>query len=263
MLKRLARVKHRLHELLEISDPHDNATKIFNLILFGFIILNVLAVIVETTPQSQHMHQWLRDFETLSMWIFTLEYLTRIWTCNENPHYANAVTGRLHFTLTPLSLVDLLTILPFWLHMAGINVSMLRIMRFFRLLKFARLVRYSKAYVFITNSLYSRKDEFLVSFFLMLVTLLMASSLMYFAEHDAQPNVFSSIPAAFWWGVVTFTSVGYGDVYPITVMGKVIGGLFAIVGISVFALPTAILTAGMMEQIHDERKNGRLENDKK
>lgn len=263
MLERLALAKNRLHHLLEISDPHDNVTKIFNGMLFGLIILNVLAVVIESTPQPQRIHPWLRDFEIISMWIFTLEYLTRIWTCNENPHYTNPVTGRLRFTLTPLSLVDLLTILPFWLHMVGINMSMLRMLRFFRLLKFARLVRYSKAYMFITNSVVTRKDEFLVSFFLMLVTLLLASSLMYFAEHEAQPNVFSSIPAAFWWGVVTFTSVGYGDVYPITALGKVIGGLFAIVGISVFALPTAILTAGMLEQIHVEKKNDNLEKDKK
>ncbi|MDP2816023.1 MAG: potassium channel family protein, partial [Rectinemataceae bacterium] len=93
-------------------------------------------------------------------------------------------------------------------------------------------------------------------------TLLVASSIMYFAEHEAQPKVFSSIPAAFWWGVVTFTSVGYGDAYPITDLGKIIGGLFAIVGISIFALPTAILTAGMMDQIHVERKNDSLGNDK-
>jgi len=262
MLERLAPVKRRLYDWLEISDPHDNATKIFNGMLFGLIILNVLAVIIESTPQPPHTHQWLRDFETISMWIFTLEYFTRFWTCNENPHYANPVTGRLRYSFTPLSMVDFLTILPFWLHMAGINVSMLRMMRFFRLLKFARLVRYSKAYRFIANSLFSRKDEFLVSFFLMLVTLLVASSLMYFAEHEAQPKIFSSIPAAFWWGVVTFTSVGYGDVYPITTLGKIMGGLFAIVGISVFALPTAILTAGMLEQIHVERKNDSPGNDK-
>jgi voltage-gated potassium channel len=87
----------------------------------------------------------------------------------------------------------------------------------------------------------------------MLVTLLIASSLMYLAEHEAQPQLFSSIPAAFWWGVITFTSVGYGDVYPVTNLGKIIGGFFAIVGISVFALPTAILTAAMLDQIHVEK----------
>lgn len=262
MWERLTFFKRRLDHLLEISDPHDNATKIFNGFLFGLIILNVLAVIIESTPLTPHTHQWLQIFETISMWIFTLEYFTRIWVCNENPHYANPLTGRLRYAFTPLSLVDFLTILPFWLHMVGINVSMLRMLRFFRLLKFARLVRYSKAYRFIANSLFSRKDEFLVAFFLMLVTLLVASSLMYFAEHEAQPAVFSSIPAAFWWGVVTFTSVGYGDVYPITVLGKIMGGFFAIVGISVFALPTAILTAGMLDQIHVERKNDGLGKDK-
>lgn len=262
MLEHLALAKNRLHHLLEISDPHDNVTKIFNGMLFGLIILNVLAVIIESTPQPPDTHQWLHHFEVVSMWIFTLEYFTRIWTCNENPHYAKPLTGRLRYSLTPLSLVDFLTILPFWLHMAGINVSMLRMLRFFRLLKFARLVRYSKAYRFIANSLFSRKDEFLVSFFMMLVTLLVASSLMYFAEHEAQPKVFSSIPDAFWWGVITFTSVGYGDIYPVTIMGKIMGGLFAIVGIGIFALPTAILTAGMLDQIHVERKNDSLGNDK-
>lgn len=260
MLKRIPLIKCRLHKLLDISDPHDHYTKIFNGFLFGLILINALMVIVESVSETLQANQWLKAFEAISMCLFTLEYLTRLWVCNETPRYARPVSGRLRYAITPLSLVDLLTILPFWLQMAGVNVSMLRTLRFFRLLKVARLVRFSKAFKFIANSVVSRKDEFLVSFFLMLVTLLVASSLMYFAEHDAQPALFSSIPAAFWWGVVTFTSVGYGDVYPITALGKIVGGLFAIVGISVFALPTAILTAAMLDRIHVERKNDGLEN---
>jgi len=248
--------------MLEISDQHDTATKIFNGFLFGLITLNALAVIIESTSEFQHTYPWMGDFENFSMCVFTLEYLVRVWVCNENRNCVNPLGDRLRYIFRPLSLIDLLAILPFWLQLAGINVSMLRIMRFFRLLKFARLWRYSKAYHFIANSVISRKDEFLVVSLLMLVTLLVASTLMYLAEHDAQPDRFSSIPAAFWWGVVTFTSVGYGDVYPVTALGKIFGGLFAIVGISIFALPTAILTAAMLDQIHVDRKNDRLGNDR-
>ena len=262
MLKRISSIKSRLHQLLDISDPHDNFTKVVNGFLFGLIIVNALMVIIESASETLHTYRWLHNFEVFSMWVFTLEYAARIWVCNEHPRYAKPVSGRLRYAFAPLSLVDLFSILPFWLQMLGINVSMLRMLRLFRLLKLGRLARFSKAYQFIIGAVSSRKDEFLVSFFLMLVILLVASSLMYFAEHDAQPNLFSSIPAAFWWGVVTFSSVGYGDIYPITALGKIIGGLFAIVGISVFALPAAIFTAAVLDQIHAERTKGRPDSDK-
>jgi len=247
------RFKKSLHQILDIEDQKDTATRIVNGVLFGLIILNAVAVVVESTPQPEVVHQWLTRFEKFSLWIFFIEYLLRIWVCIENKQFSHPVTGRLRYMITPLAIIDLITILPFLLQLIGINISMLRILRTLRLLKFARLVRYSKAYLFIKVAILSRKDEFLVGFFLMMVTLLIASSLMYLAEHEAQPKLFSSIPAAFWWGVITFTSVGYGDVYPITTLGKIIGGFFAIVGISVFALPTAILTTAMLDQIHIER----------
>ncbi|MBK9441484.1 MAG: ion transporter [Comamonadaceae bacterium] len=245
--------KNSLHHILDIEDQRDTVTRIVNGVLFGLIILNAVAVVVESTPQPEVVYQWLARFENFSLWIFLIEYILRIWVCNENKQFAHPITGRLRYMITPLAIIDLITILPFLLQLVGINISMLRILRTLRLLKFARLVRYSKAYLFIKVAILSRKDEFLIGFFLMMVTLLIASSLMYLAEHDAQPKLFSSIPAAFWWGVITFTSVGYGDVYPVTTLGKIIGGFFAIVGISVFALPTAILTTAMLEQIHIER----------
>jgi len=253
MLQRIPTIKSRLHQLLDIYDEHDNATKIFNGLLFGIIIVNALLVIVESASETLRTHRWLHDFEAVSMWIFTLEYMARLWVCTEQPHYAKPVSGRLRYALAPMSLVDFLAILPFWLQMAGLNIAMLRMLRLFRLLKLGRLARFSRAYGFISRALSCRRDELLVSAFLMLVALLVASSLMYFAEHEAQPQLFSSIPAAFWWGVITFTSVGYGDAYPVTVLGKIFGGMFAIVGISIFALPSAIFTAAVMDQIQAER----------
>ena len=246
-------MKIKLHRIFDIEDQNDMSTRVINGFLFGLIMMNSLAVVVESTPQPEIVHHWLGLFEKMSMWIFLIEYLMRLWACNGNERYFKPISGRLRYMVTPLALIDLITVLPFLLQLAGFNVSMLRVFRVFRILKFARLVRYSKAYQFIKIAILSRKDEFLVGFFLMLVTLLIASSLMYLAEHEAQPQLFSSIPAAFWWGVITFTSVGYGDVYPVTNLGKIIGGFFAIVGISVFALPTAILTAAMLDQIHVEK----------
>lgn len=253
---RLGVVKQRLHDVLEIVDSKDRSTRIFSVALFSLIILNAVAVIIETTSQSQPFLNLLADFERTSMVVFVIEYLLRIWVCDLDPRYSKPVVGRLRFMVTPLALIDLATVLPFLLHLTGVNLATLRVVRMLRLLKFARLVRYSAAFRFITASIISRKHEFLISFFLMLVMLLVASSLMYLAEHEAQPQLFSSIPATFWWGVVTFTSVGYGDVFPVTVIGKILGGFFAIFGISVFALPTAILTAAMLDQMHLERLDG-------
>ena len=165
--------------------------------------------------------------------------------------------GRLSYMVTPFALVDLMAILPFYLGVLpfylpfiGVNWTFLRVLRLFRI---AKIGRYSNAVQITMNVVRSRKEQLGAIFYIFALILVMAATMMFYAEHEAQPEVFSSIPATMWWAIITLTTVGFGDVVPITDLGRVIGGLVAILGIMFYALPTAILGAGFVEEMEKRR----------
>jgi voltage-gated potassium channel len=151
--------------------------------------------------------------------------------------------------VTPLALVDLLSVLPFYLPFVGVDLRSLRAVRLFRVFRIVKLGRYSKALNLLGRVLVSRKAELVMTIFALLVLMVLASSLMYFAEHDAQPESFSSIPAAMWWAVATLSTVGYGDIYPVTFAGKLLAAVVAVLGIGMFALPAGLLGSAFVEEI--------------
>jgi voltage-gated potassium channel len=156
--------------------------------------------------------------------------------------------------LSPFALIDLLAILPFYIPASALDFRSFRAVRLFRVLRIARLGRYSEAMRLTGRVVTSKRAELLSSAFIMAILMLFASSLMYFAERDAQPENFSSIPAAMWWAVATLSTVGYGDIYPLTAAGKLLASVIALLGIGMFALPTGILGAGFVEEIQRRRE---------
>ncbi len=167
-----------------------------------------------------------------------------------SPDFSAPIVGRLRLAVTPLALVDLFAILPFYLPFVGLDLRFIRIVRLLRFFHVAKLARYSTALRTLQTVLKAKKQELLVCLSLAAILLVLASSLMYYVE----PKRFSSIPAAMWWGVATLTTVGYGDTFPVTALGRLLGWVVAILGIGMFALPTAILGGGFVEQL---RKPGR------
>ena len=153
-----------------------------------------------------------------------------------------------------MALVDLLAVLPFYLPMLGLDFRFMRTLRLARVFRLAKLVRYNAAIRLFAQVLVRKRPELLVALFVVLVILVLASSLMYFAEHDDNPQDFSSIPAAMWWGIITLTTVGYGDVHPVTALGKTLGAVIAVLGIGMFALPTSILGAAFVEEMNKARR---------
>lgn len=221
----------------------------FNIGLTSLILLNVLALMLETMPSLYlEWRVYFHAFELFSVTLFITEYLLRIWVANLNAAYQQPIVGRLRYLLSPLALIDLLAFLPSLLFMSGLDLRFLRMLRLFRVLRLLHIPRFNKAMYSIWDAASSKKAEFLIAGTIMFILLILCSSLAYFAEHEAQPQAFSSIPAAMWWGIMTMTTVGYGDVYPITIMGKIIAALFAALGIGFFALPSAILASALIEQ---------------
>lgn len=154
-----------------------------------------------------------------------------------------------------MPLIDLLAIAPFYLPMMGVDLRAFRALRLFRLLRVAKLGRYSMALKLIGHVVRSKREELITTVIFMLLLLLFASSLMYFAERDVQPEVFGSIPESMWWAVTTLTTVGYGDVSPVTPVGKALGSVVAILGVGMFALPTGILGSGFVEAIENQKND--------
>jgi voltage-gated potassium channel len=247
-------LRHWTYRLVENPDRDFIPGRIFTLAIMGLILLNVLAVVLETESAffdpSRGLFYW---FEVVSVLVFSVEYLLRLWACVEIPRYRHPVWGRLKFALSPLALVDLAAVLPFYAPMLiRMDLRFVRILRFLRVFRILKLGRYSESIRLVGRVLRAKLEELMVSVFVLFILLIFSSSLVYFFEREAQPVAFRSIPAAMWWGVSTLTTVGYGDVYPVTPLGKLAGGLIAILGIGLFALPAGILAGGFTEVLRQK-----------
>lgn len=252
-VERVEAVQQRTFRLLEGEASRPG--RIISLTLLNLIVLNLIAVILETVPGlSTRFGIGFPVFESVSVAIFSVEYVLRVWSCTSNPKYRRPVWGRLRFALTPLALVDFIAIVPAYLPVdVFVDMRYARVLRLVRLLRVLKLTRYSRTLRTFTNVVGAKAwDLGMIAFFLG-VFLVVASVSMYFVEHQAQPEVFSSVPSAMWWAVVTLTTVGYGDIYPITPLGKFLGSIIALIGIGFFALPAGLLAAGFAEEIHRER----------
>ena len=243
--------KKKVHSLLHpeiVGDSHWD--KIINIFIVVLILLNVTAVMLETVQTLRDKyHDFFYYFDWFSVGIFTIEYLLRVWSSNHDPKYRHSIYGRLKYMVSPAALIDLMAILPAYVHViVGLDLRVLRILRLLRFFRLFRLTAYTKAAHVVLNVFKSRFKELMLAFILTVFLIIIASCLVYFAEHDAQPDKFSSIPATIWWAVVTLTTVGYGEIYPITVVGKFFAIIVMLSGIALLALPAGIITAGFLDE---------------
>ncbi|MCG8669792.1 MAG: ion transporter [Pseudomonadales bacterium] len=243
-----ASLRARVYWWLERPDNDAKGPRLLDIALIILIILNVTAVILETVDSLYFRWQQAFDiFEAISLTIFVIEYLARLWVAPENPH----IKSRFKWATSPIAIIDLLAILPALLYLF-IPID-LRILRTFRMLRLLKLTRYSPALGMLLAVFEEESGAFFAGFFILSLMLIFAASGAWLAEHEAQPDAFGSIPAAMWWAVATLTTVGYGDVTPITVAGKIFGAIITVVGIGMAALPAGIIASGLNEQIHRRR----------
>ena len=256
-----AKTKEKIHGLLHpeiVGDKHWD--KVINVFIIVLIILNVVAVMIETLPSLQEDSQakeFFDYFDLISVIIFTIEYLLRVWSSNHEKKYSHPVKGRIKYMLSGGALIDLLAILPYYLHaFLGFDLRILRIMRLMRFLRLFRLTAYMKSAQLIVNIFKARVNELLLSLVLVIFLIIFSSCAIYFAEHNDPQNkhLFSSIPATIWWSVVTLTTTGYGDMYPVTVIGKALAVVIMLTGVAFFALPAGIITAGFLEEFRKNKK---------
>jgi len=229
-----------------------DATNPVNIFLVLLIISNVISVILSTVPDLRtRFGDFFSSFELFSVVVFSVEYILRIWSCTSDEQYSRPVVGRIKYAVQPLVLVDLLAILPFYLpFVTRLDLRFLRILRIFRVLRVLKLERYFVALSKVARVIKRKASEIISTFIVMFILIVLAASLMYYIE----PQTYDSIPHAMWWGIVTLTTVGYGDVYPQTALGQLIGSILALLGIGLFGLPAGILAAGFIEEIQSKNK---------
>ncbi len=223
------------------------------------ILANGVAVVLESVENLYgRFSAFFAVFEAVSVSVFTVEYVLRLWSITLDSRYAGACAGRLRFMISPLALIDLLAIAPTFLPMLiPLDLRALRLLRILRILRMLKLARYSQAVHSLSTAFRRKREEIVIVLFVLATVLVVSSTIMFQVEHDAQPGVFSSIPATMYWGLATLTTVGYGDMCPITPLGKFFSMVIAVSGTGLFALPAAIWGAALLESIAAQKSSRR------
>lgn len=237
--------RKRIFDIIQIGKKDDFASRAFDLFISAVILINIAVLFLETFQALEPYAPLLYGLELATISIFCVEYLLRIWTADYL--YPNCGRGKaiLKFLRSFDGIVDLCTILPFFFLSGFIAFRMLRVVRIFHLF---RVNAYYDSFHVITSVLYKKKNQIISSVFIILVLMLSSSLGMYAVEHEAQPEAFSDAFSGIWWSVSTVLTVGYGDIYPVTVLGKLMAILISFLGVGVVAIPTGIISAGFVEQ---------------
>jgi voltage-gated potassium channel len=248
-------LRRELAVLFEDEEPRSALTRAFNLALGLLIVLNVSCVVLESVESIRlHFAPAFDLFERAATAFFAVEYVSRVWASVDfrNQNYRDPLWGRLRYMRSFFALVDLVAVLPAMIGFFG--AADFRVLRLLRLLRMLKLVRHSTTFGLLFAVLREEARSISALIFVLLLTVTISGSLMYMLEGEEQPAVFTSIPAAMWWAIETITTVGYGDMVPITAIGRIIGGVVSIIGIGTLALFSGLITVGFLDQLKAYRE---------
>lgn len=247
--------KKRIFDIIQIGNRDDLVSRGFDIFIAAVILTNIAVLFLETFSQMERYGTVLKVLETITIALFCVEYLLRIWTAEYLYPGKSRMQAVWKFLTSFDGIVDLLTILPFFFLSGFIAFRMLRVVRIFHLF---RINTYYDSFHVITSVLYEKKNQIISSVFIILVLMMASSLCMYSAEHDAQPEVFNNAFSGMWWSISTILTVGYGDMYPVTVVGRGMAIIIAFLGVGVVAIPTGIISAGFVEQYTRIQNHGRV-----
>lgn len=244
-------VQYRIYQLLEKAEEGDKASRLVDIGLSVLVFVNVIAVSLETVDSLHRAYAalfwWI---ETVSVTLFSVEYVLRFWSvaAAADERGISSLKARLSYVFSPTGIIDLIAILPSLLPLlfGSIDLRWLRILRLARLFKFSH---YTSALEDLISSVRRERQSFVATIYLLFLALMISSTLIYVFEHDLQPDYFGSIPESMWWSFVTLTTVGYGDVVPITAAGRAVAAMTALMGVCVVALLTGIVATGFSKQM--------------
>lgn len=254
------KLKQNIYQLIDDEKGNHKADAYLDFFISGLIILNVLAVLVESyNGLSANIKFYLHAFDLISVAIFTLEYVIRIWTADLLYSEVSPIRARFKFIFSTYGIIDLIAILPFFLpFIIKLDLRVLRALRLIRLIRVLKLGRHSSSLKMVGNVLKETKFDLLVTSFVVVILLLVASTLMFYLENGEQPEAFSNIGQSLWWAVATLTTVGYGDIYPVTAGGKILSGIIALLGVGIVALPTSILSSAFVGKLQERKQKKKI-----
>ena len=240
----LDRVKKRVFDIIQIGNFSDIPSRVFDIILVFVILLNITVMFLETFDAFSAYSGLFDAIETVTLVFFCIEYILRIWTAEYLYPRRTKKDARIRFLYSFDGIVDLLTILPFFFLSGFIAFRMLRVVRIFHLF---RINANYDSFNVITSVLWDKKNQIFSSLFIIFILMLASSLCMYSAEHDAQPDLFRNAFSGIWWSVSALLTVGYGDIYPVTVTGRILAVIISFLGVGLVAVPTGIISAGFVE----------------
>ncbi len=238
-------MKKKVFNIIQIGDKSNPLSRIFDIFIAVVICTNILVTFLQTFDELSFLFPAFHVIEVITILIFCVEYILRIWTADYLYPDKSEFRSRLRFLISFDGIIDLLTILPFFFLSGMVIFRMLRVARIFHL--FRLNARYDSFNV-ITTVLYEKRNQIISSVFIVLVLMLASSLCMYSVEHDSQPEVFRNAFSGIWWSMSTLLTVGYGDIYPITTLGRIMAICIAYLGVGAVAIPTGIISAGFVEQ---------------
>ena len=251
-----AKKKKRIFDIIQIGKKNDFVSRAFDLFIVIAIFANIAVLFMETFDGAAEYSEILHLVEIITIVIFSIEYMLRIWTAEYLYPDNSKVKAVLKFLISFDGIVDLCTILPFFFLSGFVAFRMLRVVRILHLF---RINNYYDSFNVITSVLKEKKNQLISSIFIILVLMMASSLCMYSAEHEVQPEVFNNAFSGIWWSMSTILTVGYGDIYPVTILGRVIAIFISFLGVGVVAIPTGIISAGFVErytQIQNQSKSG-------
>lgn len=248
-------IRRKVFDIIQPDDGTSLLSRIFDWMITGLILASVIIVFAATFNLPKGVLRALLLIEGVASVVFTVEYALRILTADFLYPESGTIKARVKYVFSPMALVDLVAILPFWLPMLLPGTMLgLRALRLVRLLRIFKLNRYFDAIKSLGEVIVQKKRELLGSLFFVSILMLISSLLMYSAEHEAQPDVFRNAFSGLWWAVATLTTVGYGDIYPVTALGRLLGAFIAFSGLAAVAIPTGIISSGLMEALSRGRE---------
>jgi voltage-gated potassium channel len=250
------KIKNTVYDILANNEKKGFIYVIDDYFISGLILLNIIAIVLETyDPLFKQYFNYFHAFDIFSVVVFTIEYILRIWISDLVFPDLKPWRARSKYIFSFLGTADLLAILPFYLpFIVKLDLRVLRIVRLFRLFRIFKLAHYSDSIQMVITVLKAKKYELFITVFGTVIILLLAASIMFHLEHEMQPEKFPNIFSSLWWAVATLTTIGYGDVFPVTGWGQILAALTALFGIGLVAIPTSILSMGFMEELEKKKQ---------
>lgn len=248
-------LRDRVWALLQPAEDGDRWSRFVDLFIISVVLISIASSVLSTEDALYQSAPRVFDaIDAVSGVVFVVEYLLRLWSCTADPRFRRVLIGRARWMASPLAIVDLLAVLPMLISVLPIDLRVLRLLRVMRLLRVLKLTRYSAAAALMRDVLVRTREQLVLTIGLLAGLLLLTATLMYAVEGDAQPEQFGSVPRAMWWSIVTLTTIGYGDVYPVTPIGRALAAVVAVLGIGLVALPTGIIGAGYVAEIERRKE---------